>query len=356
MATYKVIQDIEAEDKLLGPLTLKQFIYAIIVVVAGFIAFKLGTVKWYLALPFLPPMAFFGILAAPLGRDQPTEVWVLAKIRYFFKPRLRKWDQTGIQELVTITAPKKIEEHFSDNLSQTEVKSRLKALADTIDSRGWVLKNANVSMFDQPGAAITSSDRLVELPAPTQEVPAVDIHASDDIMDPQNNLAAQKLNTMISTATQNHRQEMLDKMQAIRESQAAKATNQPATAGPSQDLWFMNQPAGQVPPGYATFGAQSTPVATTGSTKAEPLSAAEQAVLDQAHAPSPAANNSHMRVIQPLSAGQTSTEPSTSVVTPDPGIIGLAHNNDLNVDSLSREANQNQAEDPSEGEVVISLH
>ena len=86
MATYKVIQDIEAEDKLLGPLTLKQFIYAIIVVVAGFIAFKLGTVKWYLALPFLPPMAFFGILAAPLGRDQPTEVWVLAKIRYFFKP------------------------------------------------------------------------------------------------------------------------------------------------------------------------------------------------------------------------------------------------------------------------------
>lgn len=25
MATYKVLQDIEAEDKLLGPLTLKQF-------------------------------------------------------------------------------------------------------------------------------------------------------------------------------------------------------------------------------------------------------------------------------------------------------------------------------------------
>ena len=27
MATYKVIQDIEAEDKFLGPLTLKQFIF-----------------------------------------------------------------------------------------------------------------------------------------------------------------------------------------------------------------------------------------------------------------------------------------------------------------------------------------
>lgn len=30
MAVYKVLQDIEAEDKLIGPLTLRQFIYAAI--------------------------------------------------------------------------------------------------------------------------------------------------------------------------------------------------------------------------------------------------------------------------------------------------------------------------------------
>src|SRR3990167_8981616 len=113
MATYKVIQDIEAEDKLLGPLTLKQFIYAIIVVVSGFIAFKLATVAWYLSLPFLPPMVVFGILAAPLGRAQPTEIWLLAKLRYWLKPRLRTWDQSGQLDMVTITAPKKIEEYLS---------------------------------------------------------------------------------------------------------------------------------------------------------------------------------------------------------------------------------------------------
>jgi len=44
MATYKVIQDIEAEDKLLGPMTLRQFIYAVIVVVMGFVAFRLASV------------------------------------------------------------------------------------------------------------------------------------------------------------------------------------------------------------------------------------------------------------------------------------------------------------------------
>lgn len=61
MSTYKVIQDIEAEDKLLGPLTLRQFIYAVIVIVSGFIAFRLAAVKFFLAIPFLPLMIFFGV-------------------------------------------------------------------------------------------------------------------------------------------------------------------------------------------------------------------------------------------------------------------------------------------------------
>jgi hypothetical protein len=53
MATYKVLQDIEAEDKLLGPLTLKQFIFAAVAIAIGFVEFKLITVggpaiiKWH---------------------------------------------------------------------------------------------------------------------------------------------------------------------------------------------------------------------------------------------------------------------------------------------------------------------
>jgi len=39
MATYKVIQDIEAEDKLVGPLTLRQFIYAAIAAICGYLSF-----------------------------------------------------------------------------------------------------------------------------------------------------------------------------------------------------------------------------------------------------------------------------------------------------------------------------
>ncbi len=39
MATYKVLQDIEAEDKILGPLSLRQFIYGLITVFFLYLCF-----------------------------------------------------------------------------------------------------------------------------------------------------------------------------------------------------------------------------------------------------------------------------------------------------------------------------
>src|SRR3990167_2249471 len=190
MATYKVLQDIEAEDKFLGPLTLKQFIFAAICFVSIYIGIIfLARGAWLLALPLLPIIITSGFLAFPWGRDQPTEIWLLARFRYLVMPRRRIWDQTGMQELVTITAPKKIEEFLSNNLSQTEVKSRLKALSETIDSRGWAIKN--VSADRKSTAATPASDRLLELTV-TPKLPDVTLKPDEDILDEQNNPVAQQ--------------------------------------------------------------------------------------------------------------------------------------------------------------------
>src|SRR5205807_456458 len=118
-----------AEDKLLGPLTLKGFIYAAIAALLAFMNFRLlfasslGPLRWLVILLFLFPMLLFGILASPLGREQPTEVWLLSHVRFLIKPRRRIWDQSGIRQLVTITAPKKVEKILTKGFSQTEVKS-----------------------------------------------------------------------------------------------------------------------------------------------------------------------------------------------------------------------------------------
>ncbi|HVS78851.1 MAG TPA: PrgI family protein [Candidatus Saccharimonadales bacterium] len=207
MAVYKVIQDVEAEDKLLGPLTLKGFIYAGIAGFCAFIIFRLlfiGTpLKWLFILMFLGPMILFGVLASPLGRDQPTEVWLLSKIRFFLKPRRRIWDQEGLEQHVTITAPKKVEQSLTKNLSQNEVQSRLKTLASTLDTRGWAVKNVDTSLNtvapDNPVLS-SSSDRLVANAGYTQAAPVVDIHPSDDILDENSNPTAQKFATMMNRA------------------------------------------------------------------------------------------------------------------------------------------------------------
>src|SRR3954470_3689042 len=100
MAVYKVIQDVEAEDKLLGPLTLKGFVYAGIALLIGYINFRLlmpgSPIKWIFIPALSLPMILFAVLASPWGGDQATEVWLLSKIEFFLKPRLRIWDQRGI--------------------------------------------------------------------------------------------------------------------------------------------------------------------------------------------------------------------------------------------------------------------
>ena len=71
MATYKVPQDVEADDKLLGPFTFRQFVYLMIVLGMVMVAWALFQIFPLLAILPVPFMIFFGALALPLKKDQP---------------------------------------------------------------------------------------------------------------------------------------------------------------------------------------------------------------------------------------------------------------------------------------------
>src|SRR5665213_1123809 len=226
MAVYKVIQNVEAEDKLLGPLSFKAFIYALIAGTFAFINFRLlfigSPVKFVFMVVFLAPMILFGVLASPLGREQPTEVWLLSRIKFFLKPRKRIWDQSGIMDLVTVTVPKKQELHLTKELSQDEVQSRLKTLATTLDTRGWAIKNVDVNLsVPEVGALDTAqSDRLVGAAGVPQQMPVVDVHAADDILDEKNNPTAQKLETLMRKADEDRRHSILSTLRGMVEDDA----------------------------------------------------------------------------------------------------------------------------------------
>ena len=348
MATYKLIQDIEAEDHILGPLSFRQFVFALIAVFLLYLNF-LVVVKHvpFLLIIFLPPALFFLFFALPFGRDQPTEIWALAKLRFLFKPRKRIWDQSGMKELVTITVPKKIEHYYTDGLSQREVKSRLSALASTLDSRGWALKNVS---GDSEPEIVTSSDRLVGLNSVPQEVPTIDVREADDILDQNNNPVAQQFSTMIDASTQAHRQAIIDEMNKIRTD--AETQLKPPVAAEATSPWFISPPPSPV--------AQQTAAAPNQAEVGEP-SPNELALAASLKSQNDAqqAAYSHMRTVQPAPVTMQPPQPPQPAVTatPDPAILNLANNNDLNVSTLAREAKKaRNGGHENTDEVVVSLH
>lgn len=261
MATYKVLQDVEAEDKLVGPLTLRQFIYAGIAAICLYLSFISFTKHAAFLLVILIPIAgVFAFFAFPWGKDQPTEIWALARIRFLIKPRKRIWDQSGIKELVTVTVPRAVERHLTNGLNQEEVVSRLQALAHTIDSRGWAIKNVNVNLATvASGPQVDVSDRLVAANSLPQEVVSVDVRAADDIMDESANPIAQQFETMINASSTAHRNQLIAQMQ-----QPTMPTPQPQQTQPTvpaDNYWFMNT-------------TQATPAPTT--PQSMPLSAVPQ--------------------------------------------------------------------------------
>ena len=136
MAAYKVLQDVEAEDKLLGPMTARQLLYAGLASALLFVGYLVADkTNWWVMTIFTIPALPFVYLAAPLGRDQPNDVWLLARLNYLIKPRKRTWQKDGASQRVVIKARTGKAEPETRGDSDEVVDSRLKRLAGTLDSR-----------------------------------------------------------------------------------------------------------------------------------------------------------------------------------------------------------------------------
>jgi hypothetical protein len=346
MATYKVLQDIEAEDKLLWQLSFRQFVYALIaffMLYLSYIFYSKGV--GFLLLVTVPVMGFTGFLAFPFGKDQPTEVWALARLRFLFKPRKRIWAQSGVKELVTITVPKKIEIDRTDGLTETEVRSRLQALANTIDSRGWAIKNVS-GVYANPIVS-SSNDRLINDMSLPQNVPEYVVADSEDILDVKSNPLAHQMDQLLSAKNSLHRQQLIETLSKIRSEE-----NKESEAIPQNVV--------STPPSASQIAATTIPIPTDdkqitnelkelNTTQHMPLNNMRTLSVNSNMVADQSAPTTNQTVAEP-------TAPPASTRQSDPVILNLANRNDLNVTVIAHEANK--AKTPktgSEGEVLISL-
>ena len=316
MSTYKVIQDIEAEDHILGPFSFRQFVYLLVAIFFLYLGFlSLSKNVSFLLILFLPPALFFGFLSFPFIKDQPTEVWALAKIRFLVKPRKRLWDQSGSKELVTITVPKKVEVSLTDGLNQSEVRNHLKALSETIDSRGWAIKNVS-----GPNSLLLkeSSDRLINPDILPQNVPDYVVDPQADILDDNNNIIAAHMNQMINQSTLEHRQKIIEMMTQVK------------TIGDQSPEEISN----------ALKIQKATSRNTTSrlhNIKSDSMNLEETKIQTESTINSP--------ILTPENRSMTPQK--------NPVILNLSHNDDLNLATLGREANKKV--NSSDNEIVIPL-
>lgn len=322
MATYKVPQDVEAEDKLLGPFSFKQFIFLIIAIMGIVIGYGLGQLFIPLAILPLPIVVLFGALALPLKKDQPMEVYLAAVLSFYLKPRRRLWKADGVQSLVEIVAPKVVEERRTNGLSEIEAEERLSYLANLVDSRGWAVRGVGVPQADN-----TMRDDVF-----------FEAQQTEDILD----------DTSIVTHTFDS---MIDKADAKRRQDAIQLMNRPAASA-------------QIPAAPDPYAALTPPlpqVQTQAPAAAAAASTPQVSVPDPRVSFNPYPTSMRQSVISPSSAQppqQPASEPpaATSKEPVSPGIMNLANNSDLSIETLAHEAKRiREKEEKPDGEVVISL-
>ncbi len=312
MAVYKVPQDVEADDKLIGPFSFRQFIYLIIVAAAGAIAFFLGKLFFPLAILPLPIILFFGALALPLRKDQPMETYLAAIVSFYLKPHRRMWDPDGQQALIEIIAPKVVEVQRTNGLSQTEAERRLSYLANIVDTHGWAVRGVDAA----PNSSM-NADAYYEA------------QQAEDVLDTSTR-TAHVIENQLDQANTRYRQELMNRMQ---QTSPVPPPTDPYTSLPAQ-------PAPQVP--------DST---TTPHLTINPYPEMQQSIIQPLSTTPPQATPS-----APAAEPPETITTSEKVVSPD--IISLANNPDLSIETIAHEASRikEKEEGLPENEVVISLH
>ncbi len=312
MATYKIPQDVEADDKLLGPFSFRQFIYLMIVFLAIGLAWGLAQLFIPLAILPLPIILFFGAIALPLRKDQPMEIYMAAIVSFYLKPRRRLWDPDGIDSLIEITAPKIVEYRRTKDITTSEAERRFSYLAQIVDSQGWAVRGTGVQAPNSP----MNSEVYFEA------------QNANDVLD-NDNQRAMSLNDKLAESDARRRQQAIDNMKNAFE-------NKPQT----DQFQMMPTPSSYF--GGTTLGAPvaSYDPAIDGTPKYNPYPEIQQSV------------------IQPM--GQKKAVPAeppetTSEKEVPADIINLANNADLSIATIAREANRIQEKYDLNQEVLIQL-
>ncbi|MDO5480053.1 MAG: PrgI family protein [Candidatus Saccharibacteria bacterium] len=347
MAQYKVPQDVEADDKLIGPFSFRQFVYLLIA--AGLIALSVGLFQLFPLLAILPiPFTFFFLaLALPLKKDQPMETYLAALVDYYLKPRKKIWMSGQKESTILITAPKIVEDKRTRDITGEEATHRLSFLADIVDTEGFAIKGAGAS--------------------PMREDLVAEANATPDMFEAYQ---SQVLNRVIDQDKMSRHNDAVSEMRnAIERNKTTFQgdLDEPSTGGekiiqrapitPTEPVKAKAEPEMILPKIEPEKPKEEMPAPEAPSLPSNVMLQADMEIENSDVVIRPEADpeivNKFENVRVPGGERPSFDEDFEKPV--NNSIMELAHNNDFSVATIAKEANRiNKRKD--EGEVFVSLH
>jgi len=133
---FTVPQFIDVEDKIIGPITTRQFIIILAALLMDFVAFKLLTFIFFI-LFLLVVTGFAVILAFAKVNGQPFHYFLLNLFQTFRRPRLRVWQNavSGAELKIYAQSAPKIQPKIEVN-KERPTASRLSDLSLLVNTGG----------------------------------------------------------------------------------------------------------------------------------------------------------------------------------------------------------------------------
>lgn len=323
MAQYKVPQDVEAEDKLLGPFTFRQFIYLIVAAGSAALAYALFQIFPLLGILPIPLFIFFSVLALPLKKDQPMETYLAAIVSFYLKPRKRIWTPGEEESTIEITAPKKTEKPRARNITEEEAGHRLSFLADLVDTEGQSIRNVDTAVRDEYIA---------------------EANAIPDIMDI--GTSRTNLNQMINREEEDRKKEAIEQ---LRQAMSRNTNLEQGNINPvhEQTIAPPTKPSTPTLPNLTPTPPINTAEKVMYAAPTPPPSAAPPQ-------PTPAPQGPKLITDSPVVVQPDLSHQNKPSATKKAALKNLAANKDYSIETLAKEAKR--LEKQKDNEVYISLH
>jgi len=156
---YKIPQQIEIEDKILGPFTLRQFLYMIVGGVTVYILFLIvGQINIVLFFTIAFPIALLtlGLVFIKIN-ERPFAMFLGYFLAFMIEPRIRIWEKSTRVKKIMVQSKTESEQSKREVARRTKkglVRSRLEELAMIVDTKGWGGEEEELGMKERVASSV----------------------------------------------------------------------------------------------------------------------------------------------------------------------------------------------------------